>query len=161
VLDAFDEWRRAVGVTGPAAGASVVAEESASTARRPSLASHIDRVVARLTALRTGRQRSAAFDEAVAAAVRELDVLGGEARQARGERRARIVDRLGEIDRVLVSSARHEMDEASAAQLLREAAEELAPFGARMAADARRHALDAAFERHVREAFALPVLIYE
>lgn len=161
VLDAFDDWRRAVGVTGPAAGASVAAEEPSSLPRGPSLASHVDRLLVRLTALRAGGQRSRAFDDALAAAVRELDLLAPEAKHARGEPRARIVERLGRLDRDLLEAARRDLDAATAAALRREAEEELAPFGPRMAPDARAHAVEAAYERLVRETMSLPVLTYE
>ena len=158
VLDSFDDWRRAVGVTGAADRAAIAAEESPSNRRRASLASHIDRVVARLTTVRAGTQRSAGFEEAIAMAVRELDELGAAAKHARGDARARILSRLDEIDIALLSAARNELDDGTAAQLRREAGEELAPFGARMAPDARERAVAAAFDRLVRESFALPAI---
>lgn len=159
VLDAFDEWRRAIGVTGPAAGASIVAEAPAS--RRPSLHSHIDRLIARLIALRGGEAPSAALHEAVSATVRELDLLAPDARHARGKERARMIARLAELDNALMAIARNELDAARAADLRQEAEAELAPFGVRMAPDVRRRAIEAAFERLVREALGIPVLTYE
>lgn len=160
VLDSFDDWRRAVGVTGAAAGASIAAEEGPSNRRRPSLAAHIERVVARLTSLRAGGQRSPRFDGQVAAAVRELDLLGADAKHARGDARVRIVSRLEEIDAALLAVARDELDEANTARLRGEADDELAPFGARMAPDARARAAAAAFDRLVRERFELPIITY-
>src|SRR4029453_11923681 len=47
ILDSFDAWRRAVGVTGPAEG-----NRQEGAARRPALAAHITRVISRLTASR-------------------------------------------------------------------------------------------------------------
>src|SRR5436190_15739066 len=52
VLDVFDEWRRAVGV--PLAASNAESDE-AGARRHASLAAHLERVVARLTALRTSR----------------------------------------------------------------------------------------------------------
>lgn len=161
VLDAFDDWRRAVGVSGPAAGASMAAEEPPSAARRPSLVSHLERLIVRLTALRAGGHRSSEFDSAISAAVGELDALAAGAKHVRGEHRDRIVERLAELDRALVEAVRRELDAAAAAEIRREAEEELAPFGARMAPGARTRAVDAAFERLAREAAGLPVLTYE
>ena len=161
VLDAFDDWRRAVGVTGPAAGASFLAEERPAAARRPSLASHIERVIARLTAIDAGLRRGAQLHDAVAEAAGELERLAPHAKHARGDERGKIVERLAELDRVLVNAARAELDEASAAELRRDAEAELAPFGVRMAPDARMRAVDAAFDRLVREAAGLPILIFE
>jgi hypothetical protein len=42
-----------------------------------------------------------------------------------------------------------------------EATEELAPFGARMPAEARARAIQAAFQRLVRETLGLPTLTYD
>lgn len=162
ILDAFDDWRRAVGVTGPAAGASFVAEErSQELSRRPSLASHVERVISRLTALRAGGSRSEPFDDVLASTARELDLLLPQAKVARGEQRVRVVERLASMDRAVLGAAQQELDESSTTQLVGEAEAELAPFGARISPEARNRARDAAFERLVREAFGLPVLTYE
>lgn len=161
VLDSFDDWRRAIGITGSAAGASIAAEDSPASPRRPSLVSHIERLVARLTTSRGGGGRSAAFDDAIAAAVRELDGVAAAARHARGEHRSRIVARLAELDRTLLDVARAEIQSSAADALRREAEQELAPFGSRMAPDARARAVEAAFDRLVREAFGLPTITYE
>ena len=93
-------------------------------------------------------------------AVRELDGLGADAKHARGDARARILSRLDEIDAVLLTAARHELDEETALRLRREADAELAPFGARMTPDARERAVAAAFDRLVRESFALPTITF-
>jgi hypothetical protein len=151
VLDVFDEWRRAVGVW--AASDDAAAEPPS---RRPALAAHIERVVSRLIAA-----RAPALGEQVEAAVLELDRLAADARQARGHARAAIVERLAGIDRRLVDAALLHVDAARAADLRREAGEELAPFGSRMAPEARARALDAAYRRLVREAAGLPVVTYE
>ena len=149
ILDEFDAWRRAVGVSAPAGGP---ADEPS---KRDSLPAHLDRVIARLTALRSS-ERSAAFRERVDAAVRELDTLRAAAKQARGEARTSIVSALAAMDGRLLVAARAELDEAAAADLLREAESEIAPFAARMSPDARQQAVHAAFERLVRAALGLP-----
>jgi hypothetical protein len=157
ILDLFDAWRRAVGVATDQRG-----EAGAEPApRKPALAAHIERVIARLTSLRAGGKRSPGFDDAVDASVRELDRLVADARTARGEQRARIVDRLIALDRQMMDAATREVDAATAAALKREAEAELAPFGARMAPDARAQAALAAFERLLRESLGLPVIRHE
>lgn len=156
VLDLFDAWRRAIGAGGIGDG---TAEQPAP--RKPSLASHIERVIARLTALRTGGGRGAAFDEAIDRAVRALDRMTGVARQARGEERARIIEGLAEIDRSVAVAAAAAIDESTARVLRREAEAELAPFGSRLAPEARTRAATAAFDRLVREALGIPVIGYE
>lgn len=166
ILDLFDGWRRAVGVT------SVAEPVSAATAqeeppreepvpRKAPLAAHIERAIARLTVSRAAQRRGPAFDTALASAVLELDSLSADARQARGEGRAAIIGRLGSIDRDLIAASLSVLDASSEAALRREAESELAPFGSRMAAEARARAVDAAFVRLVRESLGLPVLDYD
>jgi hypothetical protein len=156
VLDVFDDWRRAVGVGAvPTAGGQ--AKER--VPRKPALAAHIERIVARLVALRAGEH--AGLSEAVDAAVRELDTLSAGARHARGAERESVVERLADIDRRLAESALLVIDEGTAATLRREAEAELSAFGPRMTADARAHSIAAAFERLVRETLGLPVVRYD
>jgi hypothetical protein len=155
ILARFDDWRRAVGV----AAASDAPSEP--PARKPALASHIERVIARLTSMRAGGTRSAAFDAQVDAAVRELDRLLAEARHARGEPRAAVIGRLAVLDRGLMDAVIGELAADAAGELRVEAERELAAFGARMAPDARAFAVQAAFERLVREAAALPIVAYD
>jgi hypothetical protein len=156
VLDLFDGWRRAVGAAG---GGDEPAEQAAS--RRPSLSSHIERAIARLTSVRAGGAHGPAFDEAIDQAVRALDRMTGVARQVRGEERTRIIEELSGIDRSVAAAAAGVIDERTATSLRREAEAELAPFGSRLAPDARTRGVNAAFDRLVREALGIPVIGYE
>ena len=99
VLDVFDEWRRAVGVTGA---------EGAPPRQRESLATHLERVVARLTALRGGANRS--FDDTLDATVRELDAQRAGSKQLRGAGREALLQRLREMDGRLLAAARAGID---------------------------------------------------
>lgn len=153
ILTLFDDWRRAVGVT----QLSDSAVDAPAPARRDTLPAHLDRAIARLTALRA-RAISPGFDRRLDDAVRELDRMRAGAKQARGEARAALLDRLAAIDRELLDAAREDMDTARLAALRTEAEAEIAPFAARMAADARARAIDAAFDRLVRDAIGLPIL---
>lgn len=157
ILDLFDGWRRAVGVM--TSGREDTAESA--SPRKPALASHIERTVARLVSARSGAHRSQAFVARVDDAVRRLEHLGAEARAARGEARARIVDRLQTLDVDLLGAALAEIDSAQAGELKREVEAELAPFAVRMPADALDRARDAAFNRLVREALGVPIVRYE
>lgn len=158
VLELFDDWRRALGVTAPVAAGEAPAEPKA---RKAPLSAHVERVVARLATARATGSHSRAFDEAVDGAVRELEAISAQSRAARGERRASIIERLGEIDRALMDAAHREVDEPTGARLRGEADAELAPFGARLAPEARAQAVRAAFDRLVREWLGLPVLRFE
>jgi hypothetical protein len=154
ILDLFDAWRRAVGVS-QSSGA-----ESAPAPRKPTLAAHIERVVARLTAARTG-EISSALSDRIDESVRELDRLGSEAAAARGDLRGEIVARLDALDRQLIEAAVAELAEERAARLRAEAAEELAPFLSRMDDGTRARAVEAAFARLARAEFKLPVLHFD
>jgi hypothetical protein len=157
VLDAFDDWRRAVGV-----GASVSDEsEAASEPRKPALAAHIERAIARLAHARgTGRAESA-LHRAIEQWIRELEGLAPAAARSRGDARAAIVAELARLDAALIQAAIGELDEVRVRQLRQEAAEELAPFGSRMPPEEKTRATEAAFHRLAREAAGLPVLRYE
>ena len=128
ILDLFDDWRRAVGVSQATTAADDDAPRAAGP-RKPSLASHIERAIARLTGARSGGTRGAVFDATLASAVRELDGLAADAKAARGEARAAIVERLAALDAELLEAALDEIDAGTAAELRRETDAELAPFG--------------------------------
>ena len=155
VLDEFDAWRRAVGATldaAPAGGA-----EGEAGASRPSLPRHLDRVLAKLTALRAGRAVSPAFATRLDAIIDEVDAVRAGTRGLRGEARTRALARLAELDREAIAAARAELaDERDL--LAREAAEELQAFRARMPGDAWTQAVEAGVDRLIRQRLGLPVI---
>jgi hypothetical protein len=153
VLEAFDDWRRAIG-----AGADRVGEAPASS--KSSLVSHIERTVSRLL-VRPTNGRPPELDAAITATIGALDDLGTTARQARGEARAQMVARLSELDEALLAAARQSIDAAMAHTLRREADADLAAFVERMTPEARERARAVAFDRQVRESLNLPVITYE
>ena len=154
ILTLFDDWRRAVGVT-VQEGA-----EPESRGRSDSLPAHLDRVITRLTLVRS-RNPSPSFDSQVETAVRELDGMRISAKHARGDARAAILARLGEIDRALVAAARCDLGDARMAQLTAAAEAEVAPFVARMPVEARARTVNAACDRLVRDAAGLPIVTLE
>jgi len=156
ILDLFDGWRRAVGVTTASGG---LAEEPAP--KKPALAAHIERAVARLTSLRAGGNRGDGFGERIDAIVRQLDGLAGDARTVRGEARADIINRLRVLDDEMVEAAADEVDATKKAAIHHEAEGELAPFAQRMPGTALERARAAAFTRLLRDSIGLPVLTYE
>jgi vacuolar-type H+-ATPase subunit H len=156
ILELFDDWRRAVGVS----AADIAAGERERPVRRDSLPAHLDRAMARLTMLR-GSGRSPAFERRVDDAVRELDGMRAAARHVRGEARAEVLARLATLDRELLDAARDEIDRAQSTALRAEAEAEIAPFAGRMTADASVRAIEAAFDRLLRDAIGLPVFSAE
>ena len=159
VLDAFDAWRRAVGVRATATDQDEEDVGSEPTnRRRPSLSTHIDRVIVRLTALRTGPSPSSAWDTALDQIVRDLDALHPAARTARGAAREAVVAGLAQLDARLIEMMRATVTGPDAADIRREADIELEPFRGRMTAEAYAAAHERCTDRILRERLALPVL---
>jgi hypothetical protein len=148
VLDAFDEWRRAVGVASPAQA-------------RETLPAHLDRVVERLSSLMAERRLGPALSAALDGALAEIDALRSRARGLRGAVRGAALDRLRALDAEVVTAARSELDDGVIHELTREAEQELSPFAGRMAPDALARAVEAARDRLIRHRLGLPVLALE
>src|SRR5262249_47986506 len=92
VLDVFDEWRRATGITQTAVGSpesTVASQESEDGSRqsRQSLPAHLQRVVLRLTSARTSETLGPAFDALIDRVAAELDAARSDAGAVRGARR--------------------------------------------------------------------------
>jgi hypothetical protein len=155
ILDLFDDWRRAVGL-------STVGGENGSAAshRARPLGEHVDRVIARLLG-RAEKDVGTVPPDCVDAIVRELDPLAAAARSARGSKRADIIERLRHLDGSLMDGARESLSPAAASALRAEAEAELAQFGDRLTPDARRRAVEAGYDRLVRESLGLPQLTYD
>jgi hypothetical protein len=154
VLDMFEAWRRAVGVTPTAS------DETAEPRPRESLATRLERAMAKLTALRAGAAPPVPTD-LLDGVVRELDQMLTPAKHARGAARAAMVDRLAGLDRQLLDAARAGLPPAESERLKAQAEADLAPFRERMASEAWTRAIDAAFDRLVREHAGLPSLPVE
>jgi hypothetical protein len=153
VLDAFDAWRRAVGVP---------RDQEAQARRRPSLAAHLERAIARLTALRgSSSQTARALDDVLDATVRRLDVLLPQARSARGDRREALCAELERLDRDLMDAALERLPHAELDAILEEARAQLVSFRSRMTPADYDRACRAAAAREVRMRLGLPVLSFE
>jgi len=156
VLDVFDEWRRAVGLS---AGRTEIAGGEAPVKRRETLATHVERSLARLVAMRSGSMSLGLPDEVLAEVIGELDRLLGMARGARGEARQQIVDRLEELDARLLAVARAATPEDTIAHIEKEAAIDLKPFEERMPREVWIRTLASAVDRAIRERARLPTLV--
>jgi hypothetical protein len=153
ILQIFDDWRRAVGVA--------PADPTAGPTRKPSLASHVERVVARLIALRGSEGTAPLPDGVIDETVQALDRISEASRKARGDERHALIEELASIDRRLVALVVSLLDEATSRRLRREAEEELAAFGERMPREARTTAVEMAYLRLVREAARLPRVAFD
>jgi hypothetical protein len=156
VLDAFDDWRRAVGVPAPP---GAPAEAGDPPRRSGSLAAHLERVIARLTMLRSSVSPEMAA--LVAPVIHELDAARGAAPTARGEARQILLARLAELDAQVLQGVRACCDTEAAADLAAQADRELAPFRARMSAQEYALARERALDQLVRQRWGLPSLVLE
>jgi hypothetical protein len=159
VLDAFDDWRRVVGVTAAETSTSKPEEATADRRSRESLSGHLDRVVARLVARRGGEDRS--IDATLDEIVRELDATRGTSKGLRGDRREALLQRLRDLDRHLLDRARAAADENTLDRLAAEADAELSPFRNRMPPDAYAQSRQACIDRLVREHARLPTIAFD
>jgi len=158
VLDVFDEWRRALGITaGDSAGATQAS--SSQERRHESLPAHLERVVARLTALRAGQDRS--LDATLDEIVYEVDLARAGAKGARGDARQTLIERLRALDRRLLEAAHSQCDAETMDALTAEADADLAPFRGRMAPETYDQSRRAAIERLLRERRKLPIVAFE
>jgi hypothetical protein len=160
ILDVFDEWRRAVGVTvvresaDASEGEQYAADEPGRGQR--SLKAHLERALARLRAIPV----EAAPAAAVASATELVNELLA-ASALRGEARRAALERLRAADEMLLQAARAACDANSVTELTAEAESELAPFRSRMPQDAYDQSLQACLTRLVRERYRLPVLTFD
>lgn len=165
ILDVFDEWRRATGLTAPAPtpgdDASSGSSDAPADARKgPSLPAHLERVVLRLTAARAGGALGEPFDDVIDRVAGELDAARAEVRGVRGAARQRLIERLAALDQELLQRAHASVDESVRAEIAREAEKELAPFRLGMAPDAFARARAGAIDRLVRDRFRLPTIAF-
>ena len=153
VLDAFDEWRRATGLTAAAGGED-------RSARQPSLPAHIERVLLRLTNSRAKGALGPAADPLIDRVSQELDRARAASGGVRGEARRALVARLADLDTELMELTRDSVDPSQQRAFENQAELELASFRASMPEDAYRRALSALVDRLVREQLDLPAISF-
>jgi hypothetical protein len=176
VLDAFDQWRRAVGAVAGAGNVSLPAGDSEDTpglkprgcndeppalasaapAKRVALQAHIDRVLARLTQRRLDAEIAPVMAEAIDRLLPALDGLRPRAYGARGEQREDVRRALDALDRMLLDAARAASPPEVLARIDAEARRDLQPFRDRMPAAAFEQAVGAAADRLLRESARVP-----
>jgi hypothetical protein len=156
VLDAFDAWRRSVGVRLPGQG-----EEAASDGerRKKSLPDHLDRVCERIT-LRRARLTPPppVLDAVLEQVFSEVAAFRDHAGPLRGEARARAIARLAELDRQMLDAARMSAEPAAIQAAREEALEQLQPFRDRMTGDVFEQAVRSAADRVLRDREGLPTV---
>jgi hypothetical protein len=159
VLDAFDAWRRAVGVRLPGSAAD---EPTRVKQRKKSLPDHLDRVCEKVTARRAAMTPpSPEFDAVLEQVATEAAGFRDRPGQIRGESRSEALARLVELDRLMLDAARAQADAATLETFRGEAMEQLLPFRDRMPAEDYRRAMESAIDRLVREREKLPVVAFD
>lgn len=149
VMDAFDQWRRAVGpqAVGSSPGSQPGADAAADAhgKRQPSLTRHLERVIERLSSVRAATPMNDAAARAVDQALTSLNESAVHARGARGEQRERVRQQLPEIDDALLTALVDAQAPQVREQLLQRASDELRPLRPRLSdeayADARARML--------------------
>ena len=159
ILDAFEAWRRAVGVRIP----GQATDETAPAKRhKRSLPDHLDRICELVTARRAGMTPPPPeFDAVLETITKEAAAFRDLPGPLRGETREQITARLVELDRMMLEAARAQAGPADIQAMRTEAAEQLIPFRDRMPADAYDRAIDSAVDRLVREREQLPIVVFE
>jgi hypothetical protein len=174
VLDVFDEWRRATGITMEAAaggslgrdGSNAVARndevQDSDAAPRPSMSlpAHLERVVLRLSSARARGTIDDRFDDLIDRVSSELDRAASHANGLRGSTREACIERLAVLDGELVGQARTMLNDAERLTFEHEADEELEPFRGRMTREAFALAFERSVARLVRERFGLPTISF-
>ena len=165
VMDAFDTWRRAVGVhvSGVDGADDAVTEEDAGPrSRRKSLPEHLDRVCLRITDRRAGvTPPPPELDSVLETVTSEAAAFRDLPKPIRGESRDRVLARLVELDRMMLDGVRAQALPDLLEAIRTEAAEQLSPFRGRMPADAYQRALDNAVDRLLREHERLPIVTFD
>jgi len=160
VRDAFDEWRRATGITAGRASAAApdASGADAATARKrgPSLPEHLERVLIRLSSLRATGALGESADPLVDRVSAELDAARARPAGVRGDERRATLDRLAALDAELMTLASRTAPEALVRGVRAEALDELASFRATMASDAFAQAVSRAATRVLRDRLGLP-----
>ena len=159
VLDVFDEWRRAVGIT-TSTFAVDGAPESPEAGRGASLPAHLERVLLKLTTARATDALGPDTDALIDRISRELDAARSSRRGLRGDGRRALLERLSALDAELMQAAHLALDEAAQRAIETEADQELEAFRARMASDQFARARRAVVDRLLRERLGLPAVAY-
>jgi len=155
VLDVFDEWRRATGVT-----ATQFDRESKPHGRTPSLPEHLERVLIKLTNAQATSVLGTNADPLIEQLSAELDCARGIAGGLRGDARRAMGDRLAAADRALLALVRQAVTADDLQALRQDVDGLLGSVVDQMAPEARERARERALDQLLRERFHLPTISY-
>ncbi|MBA2355482.1 MAG: hypothetical protein H0V80_12535 [Acidobacteria bacterium] len=161
VRDAYQQWRRAVGVHVRVHATSSHPEEPfsadpVSTSKAPPLPRHIERVLLRLSSARATRELPPPLQQAIDEAIGRIDQALDASRGARGPARQAVVDQLREIEAALTLAAMVALPAADQQRLRAQTSDELVMYRSQLPADAYRAAEQALLGQLARRHFVLP-----
>jgi hypothetical protein len=162
VLDVFDEWRRATGLTPAASGDPGLGGGSAAPVRKkgPSLPEHLERALTRLSSLRVTGVLGEEADSVVDRVSAELDTARSRTAGVRGEERRATLERLAALDAELMALVTSSADPALVSGARVEAEGELNTFRTTMDLDAFARSVELAATTVLRERLRIPVLTF-
>ena len=160
VRDAFDQWRRAVGVRAasvtPAEGAAAAEPAQAAGGRGRSLPKHLERVLVRLSSVAAAGELSSTLRVAVERAIGEVDTRLDAARGARAEARAALMADLLAIEGALAAAAVSALPAAARSDIDAQVTRELSAYRSQLPPAAYRDAESALRGDLARKHFGLP-----
>ena len=171
VRDAYDHWRRAVGIarisdaTATVEGGDEPASEAATDAesrkKHASLTKHLDRAIDRLVRAGGRTDITDAFRDGADAIVRALGDMRDHARGVRGVAREEMTASLAVLDAELMRLTRRAADAPLVERLRAESATELAAYRGRLDAASWERAVELGVDRLLRDHFGLPVVAFD
>jgi hypothetical protein len=159
VLEMFDAWCRAVGVS----DTSLIELGNCSTRERraPSLVRHLDRIISDLISGRNGSIYPQKLTVLTDQIIETLDSFRSNAKTVRGEARQRIFEQLALFDQELTSAVRTYSDSSLRKNLYIDAENDLSAFRDRMPKEEFQRAVEAGTDRLLRDHFKLPRISLE
>ena len=168
IRSVFDHWRRAVGVMTIGADpqglhdgevqADEQGDDKAAGPRRRSLRRHLDRAIDRLSRAAGQADMPEGLRVECARLLQELATLRETTARARGAARDEATATLATLDAELAAAARRHAPSGWITSLGADAEADLAPFRARLPADAWERSIAVTIDRLLRDRFGLPTL---
>jgi hypothetical protein len=160
VLEVFDEWRRAVGVTGRPEGKIPTSDTDPPSGghRGPSLASHLERVLLKLSSARAIGRLGDDVDTLIDRVSAELDQARAHARGLRGDARRQLLQRLASIDREMLDAVAAALPVDVRERIEADTDDMLSAYRDQMAVAAFARARQAAIDQLIREHASLPTI---
>lgn len=160
VFEVFDEWRRAVGVTSTPEDTTPapVADAPSGGHRGPSLSSHLERVMLKLSSARATGRLGDEVDMLIDRVSAELDEARAHARGLRGDARRQLLQRLASIDREMLDAVAAALPVDVRERIEADADDMLSAYRDQMTVAAFARARQAAIDQLIREHASLPTM---